>query len=150
MIDENYPSLVPHLQETSRSIDAIRTIDCGYPTGTSDDILILRGTRQYRRVLITRDYRTIKPREFPPCTHGGVVFVRISSSKEPVVARAFKNLSESNKRDCIVGHLTYLHEKDAVIFTHKEKIRVAWRGAGAKRKYEYTVEPHSPSDPFII
>lgn len=140
MVDENSPSLVERLKSITKSVDPIKSLDCGFHCGTDDGILV-RATRKLNRVLLTRDYTTIKAEDYPPCTHGGIVFIKITSAEQTIVAEAFKNLAEWSKRGVLVGHLTYLHRDNAEIVTHKERYTVTWRRINRRRRYTVIRQP---------
>jgi hypothetical protein len=149
MIDAEYWSLAPYLDKVSKKVKAQTSKDYGYPGNTPDSRLV-QATKTDGSVLVTRDDNTIKRRMYPPCTHGGIIFIQAKNLGEPILQKVFRNLCQSKESNSIIGHLTYLYERHAIIFTHKEKITVRWYVSNKKRNYEYTKEPLKQGAPLLL
>lgn len=145
MIDECYWSLASYLNGVCKNVSAVTSQECGCPSGTRDP-QVVEATRKSRRILVTQDDSTIKRHTYPPCTHGGIIYIQSKSLLEPDIKKMFRIFCLSSKTEHVVGHLTYLYRDHAEILTHKERIIVRWFGSGRKRRYETHIESRDKND----
>lgn len=111
------------LQTAFKSLDGfdVCSFEEFYKRGIADEILI-NGTTEHHRMLLTTDKRTITEKKYPPCHHGGIVqFQRCESKPEYVIPRlqALKVLELEEKA---VGHFTHIYYDKIKIVTHTETI----------------------------
>jgi hypothetical protein len=149
MIDEDYWSLAPYLDGVCKNVKAATSENCGCPSGTLDPELV-KATKTKHRVLVTLDDSTIKRRDYPPCTHGGIIFIQSKSLREDAIKRIFRIFCLSNEIDHVVGHLTYLYRDRAIIFTHNEKIIIRWYVSNRRRGYKIHRQPRGKNDPMLL
>jgi len=149
MIDEEYWSLAPYLNRVSKKVRAQASRDCGYPRQTSDSRLV-QATKHDGTILVTRDDNTIKRKDYPPCTHGGIIFIQSKGLRETEVAKVFRHFCSSKQIKHTSGHLTYLYHDHAIIFTHRERIEVHWFVSNKKRTYKITMQPLTPGAPLLL
>jgi hypothetical protein len=107
------------------ALDVKTTIECGFEQGTHDDVLI-KGTSEKRRLLLTKDKETIDEIEFPPCTHGGIIIIKDKRPMPENVIAWMKAFIQSGKRELAKHHVTHLWPDRAVIHTHRgtEEVRL--------------------------
>lgn len=148
MIDEDYWSLVPYLDGVCKKVKAVASDACGCPSGTPDPELV-KATSKKHRVFVTLDDSTIKRHDYPPCTHGGIIFIQSKNLREAAIKKVFRTFCLSNETDHVVGHLTYLYHDHAIIFTHNEKITVRWHGTN-KPKYVTERQPRGKNDSMLL
>lgn len=149
MLDECCWKLELHLQDTTKKLDIVKSDVCSSPTRRGDDVLI-QGTKKLRRVLVTFDRNTIRPRDYPPCTHGGVLYIKCKSLVESDMAEVLKAFCAWRRKKHAVGHLTYLYENRAVIFTHKEQITVIWTRTNNHLKFKVFSVERKATDPIFV
>ena len=149
MIDEDYWSLAPYLDRVCKKIRAVTSETCGCPSGTPDSKLV-DATTTKNRILVTLDDSSIKRRDYPPCTHGGIIFIQSKNLREAAIKETFRRFCLSDETDHVIGHLTYLYRDHAIIFTHKEKITIRWYVSNKRRKYTTQSEPRGKTDPMIL
>lgn len=99
------------------ALDVKTTIECGYSQHTDDDVLV-KGTSEKRRLLLTKDKETIDEIEFPPCTHGGIIIIKDKRPLPENVIAWMKAFIQSGKRSLAKHHVTHLWPDRAVIHTH--------------------------------
>jgi hypothetical protein len=139
MIDHNYWSLKPYLNSIGRNIEAVTTGEQGFIGEAKDADLV--GATANGLVLVTSDKRTITRKLIPPCTHGGIILFKSRRLPEEEARAIMKAFCLSGDRKYAIGHVTYLYEDHAEIYTHKEKITLGWGSAKHRKQRWRRVEP---------
>ena len=126
MVDYNLkdPRIVTELDKLG-ALDVKTIIECGFQQHTEDDVLINKGTVEYGRLLLTRDIETINEGKYPPCKHGGIIIIKHKRPMPELVVAWVKAFVQSGKRALAKGHVTYLLEDRAIIYTHNGKEEVS-------------------------
>jgi len=149
MIDEDYWSLTPYLDGVSNNITASTSERYGCPSGTADNRLVEK-TKREGCILVTLDDNTIKRTDYPPCEHGGIIFIQSKNLSEANIKKMFRHFCLSNTMAHTKGHLTYLYKDHAVIFTHNKRITVRWYISNKRKKYDTVEEARSKNDPMTL
>ena len=123
-----YPDIIAKL-ETLGPLDIKTTIDCGYSQQTDDDELIWKGTLAHDRILLTRDYGTIRETTYTPCEHGGVIVIHHPRPNADVVHAFMKTLLQCGSRKYAKSHFTHLRKDGIKIVTHdKDPVIIPFDG----------------------
>lgn len=105
----------------SENYDVLTSFDLGYKESESDGVLV-KGTVDHKRILLTIDFKTITEKNFPPCCHGGIVQLDRNKITPDYVMQRLDALHKLKLEERIVGHFTYLLDDGIKIVTHKETI----------------------------
>lgn len=123
MLDENFlDSDIRDALNNERMFDVSGMVDCGFNLGTDDGVLIRKGTTKYRRILVTKNYKNITTKLYPPCYHGGIIVFREQVlTAEYVLSRlkAFRYLRLDTKAK---KHFSIIYDDKIKLITHKETI----------------------------
>jgi hypothetical protein len=99
------------------ALDVKTTIECGYLQDTKDPILV-RGTSEKKRLLLTKDRATIDEFAYPPCSHGGIIIIDHKRPTPDMVCDWMKSFIQSGQRAYAKHHVTYLNNEGFRIKTH--------------------------------
>lgn len=99
------------------ALDVKTTIECGYDQGTDDPILV-KGTAEKKRLLLTKDRSTIDEFVYPPCSHGGIIIIDHKRPTPDMVCDWMKAFIQSGQRAYAKHHVTYLNGDGFTIKTH--------------------------------
>jgi hypothetical protein len=119
---------LPHVTEAINRLGAVKaktSIDYGFQQHTEDAVLV-KATLDLKCMLLTLNKRTINERVFPPCTHGGILILKVRRPTEDLVYRVLKGFCQSGKRALASHSVTHLYEKRAVTYTCNDLVEVRW------------------------
>ena len=105
----------------SEDYDVLTSFELGYKESESDEVLV-KGTSEHKRVLLTIDFSTITEDVFPPCLHGGILQFNRNKITPDYVLERLKALRQLELEDKAVGHFTYFTDDGIKIVTHTEII----------------------------
>lgn len=110
MVDEDLidHAILEALQKIGAAVNAKSFLDCSFSQGADDKDLVA-ATKPKRRVLLTRNYRDINERVYPPCKHGGIILIKHPNPTPQVVVSRLKAFCRSGRRSEAKGHVTYLN-----------------------------------------
>jgi hypothetical protein len=124
MVDEDLfgKEIISALNQLGSAVDVKTIVECNFPTGTKDKILVA-ATERKRRILLTANYVDINEHKYPPCEHGGIILIDHPNPSAEVVRSRLKAFCQSGKRSQAKGHVTYLKSDKFTIYKeHKEKV----------------------------
>jgi hypothetical protein len=124
MVDEDLldKRTVAALHEVGAAVDVKTMLECNYPLGTKDYILVA-ATVEKRRILLTANYNDINENKYPPCGHGGIILIDHPRPSPDEVISRLKSFCRSGKRSQAKGHVTYLRADGFTIHKlHREKV----------------------------
>lgn len=128
MVDYNLKDrLILECLRKLNALDVKTTIECGYGQGTEDPVLV-RGTSEKKRLLLTKDRSTIDASVYPPCSHGGIIIIDHKRPTPDMVCDWMKLFIQSGKRAYAKHHVTRLNKDGFIIETHHpEPIKGAFK-----------------------
>ncbi len=115
-------SIVTSLEKVS-AFNTKTIEELGYRHDTADSVLV-QGTKSHRRILLTKNFKDINERKYPPCNHGGIIIVHAQETEADYIIRRIKALLKPATKNKVKGHVTHLYKERMVIYTHKETIEV--------------------------
>jgi hypothetical protein len=108
-----------------RRVKAVSTVDLGKTQDITKDHTLIELGKKHRRILLTRDVRSIKRKKkpFQPCTHHGIVKAIGMPNDEELIDRMRKLLlSGPTYVRQIEGHFTHLRADGATIYKKDNQI----------------------------
>lgn len=110
MVDEDLidHAILEALKRIGAAVDVKSFLDCNFSQGADDKDLVA-ATKPKRRILLTRNYRDINERVYPPCKHGGIILINHKNPTSDVVVSRLKAFCRSGKRSEAKGHVTHLY-----------------------------------------
>lgn len=135
MVDVNLidPEIIEGLERLG-ALDVKTTLECGFAQNTKDPVLI-KGTTEKDRILLTADATTINARIYKPCSHGGIMIIDEKRLFPNEIINLVKAFVMCGQRSYAKKHVTYLKKEFAKIVMHsKEPILVDFYGNKTLRK----------------
>lgn len=122
MVDYNLnPASIDGLNGIGR-VKAKRTTDYGFSQNAEDKDLVYN---EERCVLLTRDWRSINERKYPPCRHEGIIILKEQRTLPEAIVACVKAFCQSGYLKETWHNVIYLWEKKAIIHKHFGKQEVA-------------------------
>lgn len=125
MVDYNLNQPVVDELKALGAVKARTTLDYGFEKNTTDDLLV-KATAEHGCILLTRDKNTISQREFPPCTHGGIMLIKLKRPFKEQVVECVKRFCQSGKRALAPHSVTHLYLDRATIHTCSEIVEIRY------------------------